>query len=134
MDLLENLRARFPDVVPVVITGYATVASVVETMKIGAFDYLPKPFTPDEMAAVAKRPGKKDSTCCADLEYGPDHRRGRDRKGNGGERDSLDEPPEARAFHRSGLRDPLRLSAGERTLWPSEGIFHRGGCGQAGNF
>ena len=59
MDLLENLRARFPDVVPVVITGYATVASVVETMKIGAFDYLPKPFTPDEMAAVAKKAWEK---------------------------------------------------------------------------
>jgi len=39
----------------VVITGYATIASAVETMKLGAFDYLPKPFTPDEMAAVAKK-------------------------------------------------------------------------------
>jgi DNA-binding NtrC family response regulator len=55
MELLETLRSRFPDVVPVVITGYATIASAVETMKLGAFDYLPKPFTPDEMAAVAKK-------------------------------------------------------------------------------
>lgn len=55
MELLETLRSRFPDIVPVVITGYATIASVVETMKVGAFDYLPKPFTPDEMAAVARK-------------------------------------------------------------------------------
>jgi len=55
MELLEALRSRHPDVVPVVITGYATIASVVETMKVGAFDYLPKPFTPDEMAAVARK-------------------------------------------------------------------------------
>ena len=55
MELLEALRSRYPDVVPVVITGYATIASVVETMKVGAFDYLPKPFTPDEMAAVARK-------------------------------------------------------------------------------
>jgi DNA-binding NtrC family response regulator len=55
MELLETLRSRFPDVVPVVITGYATIASAVETMKMGAFDYLPKPFTPEEMAAVAKK-------------------------------------------------------------------------------
>jgi len=55
MELLETLRSRFPDVVPVVITGYATIASVVEAMKVGAFDYLPKPFTPDEMAAVARK-------------------------------------------------------------------------------
>jgi len=55
MELLAALRSRFPDVVPVVITGFATISSVVETMKIGAFDYLPKPFTPDEMAAVARK-------------------------------------------------------------------------------
>jgi DNA-binding NtrC family response regulator len=59
MELLEALRSRFPDVVPVVITGYATVASVVETMKLGAFNYLPKPFTPDEMAAVAQKAWEK---------------------------------------------------------------------------
>jgi DNA-binding NtrC family response regulator len=59
MELLETLRSRFPDVVPVVITGYATIASAVETMKLGAFDYLPKPFTPDEMAAVAKKAWNK---------------------------------------------------------------------------
>jgi len=59
MELLGALRARFPEVVPVVITGYATIASVVETMKLGAFDYLPKPFTPDEMAAVARKAWEK---------------------------------------------------------------------------
>jgi len=55
MELLGALRSRFPDIVPVVITGFATISSVVETMKVGAFDYLPKPFTPDEMAAVARK-------------------------------------------------------------------------------
>ncbi len=59
MELLETLRSRFPDLVPVVITGYATIASAVETMKMGAFNYLPKPFTPDEMAAVAKKAWEK---------------------------------------------------------------------------
>jgi DNA-binding NtrC family response regulator len=59
MELLETLRSRFPDLVPVVITGYATISSAVETMKLGAFDYLPKPFTPDEMAAVAKKAWEK---------------------------------------------------------------------------
>ncbi len=59
MEILETLHARFPEVVPVVITGYATIASAVETMKLGAFDYLPKPFTPDEMAAVAKKAWEK---------------------------------------------------------------------------
>ena len=52
MELLQALRTRFPDIVPIVITGYSTIASVVETMKLGAFDYLPKPFTPEEMLAI----------------------------------------------------------------------------------
>ncbi len=62
MELLTALRDRYPDIVPVVITGYATIASVVETMKLGAFDYLPKPFTPDEMAAVAAKAWEKRLT------------------------------------------------------------------------
>lgn len=59
MELLETLRIRYPDIVPVVITGYATVPSVVESMKLGAYDFLPKPFTPDEMAAVARKAWEK---------------------------------------------------------------------------
>jgi DNA-binding NtrC family response regulator len=59
MELLEALHHNYPDIVPVVITGYATVASVVETMKLGAFDYLPKPFTPDELAAVVDKAWEK---------------------------------------------------------------------------
>ena len=55
MELLAALRCHYPDIVPVVMTGYATISSVVETMKVGAFDYLPKPFTPAEMAAVARK-------------------------------------------------------------------------------
>jgi DNA-binding NtrC family response regulator len=65
MELLEMLRSHFPDIVPVVITGYATIASAVETMKLGAFDYLPKPFTPEEMAAVAKKAWDKRQSLIA---------------------------------------------------------------------
>lgn len=54
-DLIGTLSRRFPSVVPVVITGYATIASVVETMRLGAYDYLPKPFTPEEMASAARK-------------------------------------------------------------------------------
>ena len=59
MELLQTLQTRFPDIVPVVITGYASVASVVETMKLGAFDYLPKPFTPEEMVVVVTHAWEK---------------------------------------------------------------------------
>jgi len=59
MELLQTLRTRFPDIVPIVITGYSTIASAVETMKLGAFDYLPKPFTPEEMLAVTAKAWEK---------------------------------------------------------------------------
>jgi DNA-binding NtrC family response regulator len=55
MEVLRFIKTKDPDIVVVIITGYATVASAVETMKIGAFDYLPKPFTPTEFRAVLNK-------------------------------------------------------------------------------
>ena len=52
MEVLHRIKEAHPDTMVIVITGYATVASAVEAMKIGAFDYLPKPFTPQEIRAV----------------------------------------------------------------------------------
>lgn len=52
MEVLRRVKAGFPETVVVVITGYSTVSSAVEVMKSGAFDYLPKPFTPHELRAV----------------------------------------------------------------------------------
>jgi DNA-binding NtrC family response regulator len=55
MEVLQTVRQRYPDTVVVIITGFATVASAVETMRGGAFDYLPKPFTAAELTAVLER-------------------------------------------------------------------------------
>ena len=55
MEVLQVVRQKYPETVVVVITGYATIASAIETMRSGAFDYLPKPFTVDEMLAVLNR-------------------------------------------------------------------------------
>jgi DNA-binding NtrC family response regulator len=55
LEVLQSVRQRHPETVVVVITGYATVASAVETMRCGAFDYLPKPFTAGELTAVCDR-------------------------------------------------------------------------------
>ncbi len=54
-EALGRIQASDPTVVTVVITGYATVSSAVEAMKKGAYDFLPKPFTPDELRLVARR-------------------------------------------------------------------------------
>lgn len=55
MEILQTVKTKYPDTVVVVITGYATIASAVETMRYGAFDYLPKPFTPAELLAVLNK-------------------------------------------------------------------------------
>ncbi len=52
MEVLRRIKENNPDIRVIVITGYASVSSAVEVMKIGAFDYLPKPFTPHELRAV----------------------------------------------------------------------------------
>jgi signal transduction histidine kinase len=54
-EVLERIRSRHPLMVVIVITGYATVSSAIEAMKRGAFDFLPKPFTPEELRLIAKR-------------------------------------------------------------------------------
>ncbi len=52
MEVLRRIKESEPDTRVIVMTGYASVASAVEVMKLGAFDYLPKPFTPQELRAV----------------------------------------------------------------------------------
>ncbi|MFO8085187.1 MAG: sigma-54 dependent transcriptional regulator [Desulfobacterales bacterium] len=52
MEVLKRINERYPDTEVIVMTGYASVGSAVEVMKMGAFDYLPKPFTPHELRAV----------------------------------------------------------------------------------
>lgn len=55
MELLGRVKRNFPETQVIVITGYSSVASAVEVMKLGASDYLPKPFTPDELRAVVRQ-------------------------------------------------------------------------------
>ena len=55
MEVLEQTIARNPDLLIIVITGYATVESAVEAMKKGAYDFIPKPFTPDQLRIVVRR-------------------------------------------------------------------------------
>src|SRR5512136_919887 len=55
MEALDHIRTIDPNLLVVVITGYATVESAVEAMKKGAYDFIPKPFTPDQLRIVVRR-------------------------------------------------------------------------------
>jgi len=55
MEVLEELERADPDVIKIVITGYGSVSSAVDAMKRGAYDFVPKPFSPDEISLTVAR-------------------------------------------------------------------------------
>lgn len=55
LQVIHRIRDFDPELVIAVITGYATIATAVDAMKAGAYDFLPKPFTPDELRVVVNR-------------------------------------------------------------------------------
>ena len=55
LDLVHSLLAAHPWTKVVVITAYASIDTAVEAMKRGAADYIPKPFTPDQLELVIER-------------------------------------------------------------------------------
>jgi len=55
LEVLEKIKKIDSNIIPIVITGYATIESAVNAMKKGAYDFLPKPFTPQELRLIIKR-------------------------------------------------------------------------------
>jgi DNA-binding NtrC family response regulator len=53
-DLLERIKETCPDTEVVMITGYGTVDNAVEAMKLGAYDYITKPFDVDRLLKVVE--------------------------------------------------------------------------------
>jgi signal transduction histidine kinase len=54
-EVINLVRQIDTDLVIVVITGYATIETAVDAMKAGAYDFLPKPFTPSELRLIIDR-------------------------------------------------------------------------------
>lgn len=55
MEVIERVKQAKPDTVIIVITGFATVGTAVEAMKAGAYDFIPKPFTAEELRVIIAR-------------------------------------------------------------------------------
>lgn len=55
LEVIQVVNEIAPAIYIVVITGYATIETAVEAMKRGAYDYIPKPFTPDQLRVVVKK-------------------------------------------------------------------------------
>jgi CheY-like chemotaxis protein/glycine cleavage system H lipoate-binding protein len=55
VEVTKSVKHMRPDIDVIIITGYASVETAVETMKYGAMDYVQKPFTEDELLAFTKK-------------------------------------------------------------------------------
>jgi formate/nitrite transporter len=55
LDVIKKIKEEQPDTMMVMITGYSTVDSATEALKTGAFDYIAKPFTPEEISSVVQK-------------------------------------------------------------------------------
>jgi len=55
MDVLRKAREKMPDCKVVIMTAYGTIENAVEAMKLGAFDYITKPFGVDEVSLIVRR-------------------------------------------------------------------------------
>jgi len=55
LEVLRRVKETHPDMAVIMITGLAEIETAVQAMKLGAFDYIPKPFEPDELKLVVQR-------------------------------------------------------------------------------
>lgn len=55
LDLLSLIKEKSPETVVIIITAYGSAESAVKAMKLGAFDYITKPFSMEEMLVVIKK-------------------------------------------------------------------------------
>ncbi len=55
LEVLRRVKESHPDIDVIMVTGLSQIDTAVRSMKLGAFDYLPKPFDPDELKVVVGR-------------------------------------------------------------------------------
>jgi DNA-binding NtrC family response regulator len=55
IELLEKVKAEYPETIVIIITAYASIETAVNAMKLGASDYLLKPFRPDYLSLVMEK-------------------------------------------------------------------------------
>ena len=55
MEVLRRVKETHPDIDVIMITGLSQIDTAVQAMKLGAFDYISKPFEPDELKLVVQR-------------------------------------------------------------------------------
>jgi len=81
MDLLKRVKMEYPETIVIVVTAFATVATAVEAMKLGAYDYITKPLHHFELNELLRRAMEHQQLSqevgllrtCLDQKYGFEH-------------------------------------------------------------
>ena len=55
LELLREIKSRFPEVIVIIMTAYGTMESAIKAMKLGAYDYISKPFDIDQILLVINK-------------------------------------------------------------------------------
>lgn len=61
-ELMKQVQITFSDIIVIVITAYATIETAIEAIKLGAYDYIPKPCSNDEILIKVERALEKKKT------------------------------------------------------------------------
>lgn len=54
LEVLRTIKQRWPDIQVIIITGYGTISTAVQAIKLGAYEYIEKPFTPEDILKVVR--------------------------------------------------------------------------------
>ena len=54
VDVLKIIKERWPETRVIILTGYSTIETAVNTLRLGAFNFIEKPFTPDKLISSVK--------------------------------------------------------------------------------
>ncbi len=74
LDVLKKIKENDPEIVPIIISGHGTIEVAVEAMKLGALDFVSKPFTPDELMDVVNKALREKIERQQGLEKTQEHR------------------------------------------------------------
>jgi DNA-binding NtrC family response regulator len=55
LEVLKIIKERWPDIQVIIITGYGTISTAVQAIKMGAYEYIEKPFTPQDILEVVEK-------------------------------------------------------------------------------
>ena len=55
LEVLKTIKSKWPDIIVIIITGYGTISTAIQAIKLGAYEYIEKPFTPEDILKAVKK-------------------------------------------------------------------------------